>query len=257
MVPPRSASPATAATWLAMVAMTGFGVSGSNSAELASAIPARWRAASMTMHCRPRHRPSAGMPRSRACRSAPTLPSMPRMPKPPGIDDPVQAGERSCRAGRRLARVGRHPADVHLGPVGEPAGPQRLDDRQVGIGQVDVLADEPDGDVGPRVVHPVEQVAPHRPVDVAERQAEPAHDVGVQALGVQHLGDLVDARRVDRGHDGLGVDVAHQRDLALEALGQLAVGAADHRVRARCRCCAARRPSAASAWSSARRTGAR
>ena len=44
-----------------------------------------------------------------------------------------------------------------------------------------------------RVVHPVEQVVPLRPVDVAERQAEPAHHVGVEALGVQHLRDVVDA----------------------------------------------------------------
>ena len=87
-MPPRSASPATAATWLAIVAITGSGVSGANSAELASSMPARWRAASMTMHCRPRHSPSAGMPRSRAWRSAPTLPSMPRMPNPPGMTMP-------------------------------------------------------------------------------------------------------------------------------------------------------------------------
>ena len=68
------------------------------------------------------------------------------------------------------------------------------------------------------------------PVDVAERQAEPAHDVGVQALGVQHLRDVVDRRRVDRGDHGLLVDVAHQRDLALDRRRDVAVGAQHDRV---------------------------
>ena len=76
----------------------------------------------------------------------------------------------------------------------------------------------------------VEQVAPHGPVDVAEGQPEPADDVGVQALAVQHLRDVVDRRRVGAGDDPFGVDVAHQADLALEALGDLPVGAADQRV---------------------------
>ena len=59
---------------------------------------------------------------------------------------------------------------------------------------------------------------------------EPADDVGVQALPVQHLRDVVDRRRVGAGDDALGVDVAHQADLALEAGADLAVGAADQRV---------------------------
>ena len=81
-----------------------------------------------------------------------------------------------------------------------------------------------------RVVHLAQQVVPGRPVDVAERQAEPAHDVGVEPLAVQHLGDVVDRRRVGSGDHGLLVDVAHQRDLALDRLRQLAVGPADDRV---------------------------
>ena len=58
-MPPRSASPATMSCWSAIVEITGSGVSGSNSAELASSMPTE-RAASITMHCRPRHRPSTG-----------------------------------------------------------------------------------------------------------------------------------------------------------------------------------------------------
>ena len=96
--------------------------------------------------------------------------------------------------------------------------------------QVDVLADQRDGDVLLGVVHLAQQVVPGRPVDVAERQVEPADEVGVEALAVQHLGDVVDRGRVGGGDHRLLVDVAHQRDLALDALGDLAVGAAHDRV---------------------------
>ncbi len=58
---PCRAPPRRRRVWSAIVAMTGCGVAGSNSAELASARPARSRAHSITMHCRPRHRPSVGM----------------------------------------------------------------------------------------------------------------------------------------------------------------------------------------------------
>ncbi len=75
------------------------------------------------------------------------------------------------------------------------------------------------------LVHPPQQVVPVGPVDVAERQAEPTHDVGVEPFGVQHLRDVVDARRVDRGDDRLLVDVAHQADLALH----VAAGSAGRR----------------------------
>src|SRR5262249_59419373 len=43
-----------------------------------------------------------------------------------------------------LAVVAGHPLDVDAGVVGEPAGAQRLGGRQVGVGQVHVLADERD-----------------------------------------------------------------------------------------------------------------
>ena len=66
------------------MAITGSGTSGSNSVDAAFSSPAMLRAYSITMHCRPRHRPSVGMPCVLAYVSAPSLPSMPRIPKPPG-----------------------------------------------------------------------------------------------------------------------------------------------------------------------------
>ena len=47
---------------------------------------------------------------------------------------------------------------------------------------------------------------------------------------MQHLGDVVDARRVLGGDDRLHVDVAHERDLGLHRLRDVAVGAAHDRV---------------------------
>jgi hypothetical protein len=76
-----------------------------------------------------------------------------------------------------------------------------------------------------------QQVVPLGPVHVAERQAEPADHVGVQALGVQHLGDVVDRRRVRRGDHGFLVHVAHQAYLALEVRVDRAVRAGYDRVR--------------------------
>ncbi len=92
------------------------------------------------------------------------------------------------------------------------------------------LPTRPIGHLVRGMVHAAQQVVPGRPVDVAERQVETAHDVGVEALLVQHLRDVVDARRVHGGHHRVGVDVAHQRDLALDARRHLAVGTQDDRV---------------------------
>ena len=150
--------------------------------------------------------------------------------EPAGHADGVDVLEVAGGPGRGLALVGGDPAQVDLGLVGEAAGPQRLGHGEVGVGQVDVLADQRDRHLLRGVVHPAQQVVPQRPVDVAERQVEAADDVGVETLAVQDLRDVVDRRGVGGGDHGLLVDVAHQRDLLLDRVGQLAVGAAHHRV---------------------------
>ena len=149
-----------------------------------------------------------------------------------GHADAVEVGEVLLRALGRLALVGRDPLDVDLGVVGEAAGAQRLGDREVGVGQVDVLADEADRDLVLGVVHDVEQLAPARPVDVGRLavEAERVDDVGVEALVVQHRRDVVDRRHVDGVHHGGLVDVAHEGDLALVRLGDRAVAAQHERV---------------------------
>ena len=152
------------------------------------------------------------------------------------------------RSGSRSRRR-RPSAGCTLASWAKPAGAQRLGDREVGVGQVDVLADQRDGDLLVGVVHPAQQVVPDGPVDVAERQVEPAYDVGVEALAVQHLRDVVDRRRVGGGDHGLLVDVAHQRDLALDRCPGSRGRRGRRSRRAGYRWSAARPPSAGSAWS--------
>jgi hypothetical protein len=69
---------------------------------------------------------------------------------------------------RVLALVGGDPPDLDLRLVGEPTGAQRLGHGEVGVVQVDVLADQGDRHLLLGVVDPAEQVVPDRPVDVAE-----------------------------------------------------------------------------------------
>ena len=75
-------------------------------------------------------------------------------PEPAGHDDAVEivqatVGEQS------FGVVGRDPVDQHVGAARVAAVLQRLDDREVRVGQVDVLADEPDVHVVLGGAHPV------------------------------------------------------------------------------------------------------
>jgi len=107
---------------------------------------------------------------------------------------------------------------------------QRLGQRLVRLGQVDVLADHRDAH---RVLRAIERLDDPRPDgQVGGRRREPelaAHDV-VQAFRVQRGRDLVDRVGVERRDDGLGRDVREQRDLAAVAVGHRPVGAAQHDV---------------------------
>ena len=129
------------------------------------------------------------------------------------------------------ALVGGHPLDVDLGPVGEAAGLDGLGDGQVGVRQVNVLADDGHVDLVLRMVHAFEQVLPLVPVDVMERQAEFTHHVGVEAFVEQGLRHVVDARSVHAVDDAFGVHVAHQGDLVLDGLVERPVGTQHERVR--------------------------
>src|SRR5687768_10640699 len=152
-------------------------------------------------------------------------------PEAAGDDDTVNLTQYPGRALPSLAVVGGHPANHDLGMVGETTCPQRLAYRKVRVVQIDVLADQRDRDLLLRVVYAVEQVVPARPVHVPEPQVQPPYHVRVQPFGVQHLWNVVDARRIDRGHYSGFVDVTHQRDLAFHRLGDVSIGAAHDGIR--------------------------
>ena len=231
MVPPRSPAPSTNCSCSAIVAMTGSSQPGWNSVESAPGdaglVPGVLDHHALQAQAQPERGDAvrAGvLQRADLALDAADAEAA-------GHADGVHVAEEAGRALLGLALVGGHPDQVDLGLVGEAAGAQGLGDRQVGVRQVDVLADQRDGDLLGRVVHDAQQVVPLGPVDVAERQVQPPYDVGVEALAVQHLGDVVDRRGVAGVDDRLVVDVAHQRDLRLHRLRDRPVGAADDRVR--------------------------
>ena len=143
----------------------------------------------------------------------------------------VHIGQCGGRTTIGLTVVGGHPAHLHLGAVGEPARPQCLGHRQVGVGEIDVLAHQCDSHGLLRIVHPAQQIVPGGPIDVAERQIQPPHHIGVEFLAMQHLGNVIDRRCVGCGDHTVDIDIAHQRDLLFERLGNIAIAPQDQRIR--------------------------
>ncbi len=94
---------------------------------------------------------------------------------------------------------GLDPLDLDLGPVVEAGVAQRLDHREIGVGQVDVLADDADPDRADGRGHLVDQALPPGQVDrvVGQVDLQQVEQVAVEALLVQDEGDLVDVAGVD------------------------------------------------------------
>lgn len=78
--------------------------------------------------------------------------------EPAGHEHAVHAVQLAGGSFGSLAVVALDPADVDAGVIGEAARAQRLGDRQVGVGQVDVLAHQGDRDLLGRVVHPAQEL---------------------------------------------------------------------------------------------------
>jgi hypothetical protein len=93
---------------------------------------------------------------------------------------------------------------------------QRLGQRLVGFGQVDVLADEGDVHFVLRMFEGVDQVLPDRQVGGLRQDVELVADDFVEHLVVQHRRNLVDAVGIEGGNHGLGWTL-EQRDLALSS----------------------------------------
>ena len=108
---------------------------------------------------------------------------------------------------------------------------ERLDQRLVGFGQVDVLADEGDLHRMLGMFERVDQAFPHRQVGRLGQDAQLVADDLVDHLLVQHRRDLVDGIGIQAFDDGFRHHVAEQRDLAPLLDRDRAVGAAQQDVR--------------------------
>ena len=122
--------------------ITGNGVSGSNSVELAPSMPATWRANSATAICMPRQMPRYGtLVLARAAGGA-DLALDAADAEAAGDQDAVALLELGARlvVGRALSESIQH--DLDLAAVVGAAVAERLDHRQVGVLELGVLADE-------------------------------------------------------------------------------------------------------------------
>ena len=254
MVPPMSLAPATTSCWSAMVAITGSAAFASNSAEFAPPSPARLRAASMTMHCRPEAQAQHRDPVDPGVVDRADLALDAADAEAAGDQHALHVGQRGGGAGVGDAVVGGDPDDLDPGVVAEPAGPQRLGHRQVGVRQVDVLADHRDPHRLGRVVHPVQQVAP----DASSPRRGRAGSAGAPRRRPAPRGAAPWGCRRSTARPGWRSPPRRRRRTSARSCASAAPGCPGRSGRsarpAGCRCCAARPPSAGWAWSSARRT---
>ena len=149
--------------------------------------------------------------------------------EPAGDHDPVEPAE-AALGEQPFGVVGRDPVDLHLRAAVEAAVLQRLDDRQVGVGKVDVLADEADAHRLLRRFHARDELAPLVEVGLVLGEVQHAADVVVEPFVVEHQRDLVQRGCVDARHDALFGHVAEARDLLLQLPRDRPVGAAHDRV---------------------------
>ncbi len=90
--------------------------------------------------------PKNGILWPRANSIARIIPSMPRLPNPPGTRMRVDLEELAGIA-RPFESLRVDEDQIGLDAVGEPTVDQRLVERLVGVGEIDVLADDADRDL--------------------------------------------------------------------------------------------------------------
>ena len=168
-------------------------------------------------------------------------------------EDAVDAGQLAVIA-LFLERLRVDVDDAHLHVVGDAAVHERFVERLVRVAEVDVLADEADAHLVLGMPHLAHDLFPLRQrADLLVRQVQLVEQDLVETLARERQRHLVDEVDVVRRHDRLVFHVAEERDLLLHLLGDGALRAAEQDVGLDADLRAASAPSAASAWSSARR----
>src|SRR5258706_15865415 len=125
-----------------------------------------------------------------------------------------------------LDRLRIHVTDVDSTARVDPGVDERLVQRLVGIGKVDILADHGDGDLVLGVLERFDQLFPDFELGRLGDDAELVADDFIEHLLVQHPGDPVDRVRIPDGDDGIGLNVRKQRDFFLFVLGNGPIGTA-------------------------------
>jgi hypothetical protein len=126
---------------------------------------------------------------------------------------------------RRVDEVERDPT-----VVGDPAVDQRLVQRFVRLGEIDVLADHRDANLARRLLDRLDDALPLVEPRCAAPDVEQLRHPIVETFLVQRERQLVDGLHVDRGEDGARLDRAEERDLVLDLLGERPVGPAEEDV---------------------------
>ena len=139
--------------------------------------------------------------------------------------DHAVGGAEAFGHGRRRELLGVDPQDAQLAAVVDGRVLEGLPDRQVGLVELHVLADQRDGDRLVTGVDALDQRAPLGRGRARRGEAELAHHELVEPLFVHVQRHLVDVVDVARRHDGLGLDVAEEGDLVADAAAERLFGA--------------------------------
>jgi hypothetical protein len=127
----------------------------------------------------------------------------------------------------RLDVLGAEIHQLHLGVVGDAAVHQGLVEALVGVGELHILADDPDADMVLGILDLADQRLPLRHVARVLGQVQDLEQDLVQTLAAEAQRYLVDGVDVTGGDDLARLDIAEERDLALDIFGQRTVAAAE------------------------------